>query len=791
MCSRYGVQHQVQRLAGTVGQRQPVGLALVADPLRATAPGSGCRRTPGYGRAAWRNGRRASPRTPAVPRRPRPSRKRPSDRVSSVAAVIAVMAGVRAGICMIALPTSIVVGLRGEPRQHAHRVRAVGLRDPHDREPETFRLLDEGDVLRRIAAHPPVTDVESQTHWATLASSLPGPCRGEPVVSSTVEQRRVGRSGLTVSRLGAGHHDLGHGDRSGRGRGPAGRLPRRRRHARRHRRLLRHGAGRGHPRRPDRRRRAAQRARDRQQGRHPAHRGGPVRRLLPRGAAAASSTTRCASSPPSTWTSGTCTTSTTRCRSRRRSSALDHAVTSGKVRYVGVSNYSGWRLGRAATWQRSVPGRAPVVANQVRYSLVDRGIEREVVPACEALGVGIFPWSPLGGRRCSPASTAAASRPTRARRCRSRASLVDIDDPGAAGIVEAVATAAEGLATSPVTVALAWLRDRPGVAAPILGARTLGQLTGAARQRGRRAAARDPGRARRRVRARPCPIPRTCADGDAGSGLRRLLRGGPVAGARAAARGRAGRGRHPRPRRRQHRHPDRAGPGERPARRPAAVVVHRGRPGLRGRRAGRARRRRRAGRRPRRRPAGPAGLPPAARRPVAAARRLRRDPGRGRPGGPGGDPGRHARRPATGPGAGRPGCWPGRPATGTPSTSVRTWRRRWPSSAPATRRPPSTPPSTRPRSSSTSRTTPVPTLVPRLMPTRTPTREAGTADPQLALARYAEAEDGIAQGVARLVATAEAVQVSTRGRAGSALKTLDDAPAGRRPRRAQRRGHAC
>ena len=51
--------------------------------------------------------------------------------------------------------------------------------------------------------------------------------------------------------------------------------------------------------------------------------------------------------------------------------------------------------------------------------------------------------------------------------------------PGAAGIVEAVATAAEGLASSPVAVALAWLRDRPGVTAPVLGARTLGQLTAA------------------------------------------------------------------------------------------------------------------------------------------------------------------------------------------------------------------------------------------------------------------------------------------------------------------------
>jgi aryl-alcohol dehydrogenase-like predicted oxidoreductase len=156
--------------------------------------------------------------------------------------------------------------------------------------------------------------------------------------------------------------------------------------------------------------------------------------------------------------------------------ALDFAVSSGRVRYAGVSNYSGWRIARAATWQHAVPGRAPIVANQVRYSLVDRGIEREVVPACVELGVGIFPWSPLGGgvltgkyREGIPSDSRAAMG--------SRPDLVAADEAG--GIVEAVATAAEGLATSPVAVALAWLRDRPGVAAPILGARTLGQLTGA------------------------------------------------------------------------------------------------------------------------------------------------------------------------------------------------------------------------------------------------------------------------------------------------------------------------
>lgn len=157
-------------------------------------------------------------------------------------------------------------------------------------------------------------------------------------------------------------------------------------------------------------------------------------------------------------------------------SALDAAVSSGKVRYAGVSNYSGWRTARAATWQRAVPGRAPVVANQMRYSLLDRGIEREVLPACRALGVGIFPWSPLGGGVLTGKYRGGVPSDSRAS-VGHRPDLVSMDRPRTAGIVEAVATAADGLASSPVAVALAWLRDRPGVTAPVLGARTLGQLT--------------------------------------------------------------------------------------------------------------------------------------------------------------------------------------------------------------------------------------------------------------------------------------------------------------------------
>ncbi|HWE88360.1 MAG TPA: aldo/keto reductase [Pseudonocardiaceae bacterium] len=156
---------------------------------------------------------------------------------------------------------------------------------------------------------------------------------------------------------------------------------------------------------------------------------------------------------------------------------VDSAVTSGKVRYVGVSNYCGWQLATAAAGQRAA-GRTPITSIQVEYSLAERGVEREVVPAAAAHQVGLLPWAPLGRgvltgkyRSGTPADSRGASQRF--------AGYVDQHrTERAARIVEAVVTAADGLGTSPLAVALAWVRDRPGVVAPIVGARDTGQLTG-------------------------------------------------------------------------------------------------------------------------------------------------------------------------------------------------------------------------------------------------------------------------------------------------------------------------
>ncbi|MDJ0356761.1 aldo/keto reductase [Paenarthrobacter sp. PH39-S1] len=152
-------------------------------------------------------------------------------------------------------------------------------------------------------------------------------------------------------------------------------------------------------------------------------------------------------------------------------SALDYAVTSGRVRYAGVSNYSGWQLARAATLSRT-----PLVANQVEYSLLQRGAEAEVTPAAEHLGIGLLCWAPLGRgaltgkyRGQIPADSRGAND-----------ALAGYVQPYLSGlparVTEAVVTAAKGLDRQPLDVALSWLLSRPAVSGTVVGARTAGQL---------------------------------------------------------------------------------------------------------------------------------------------------------------------------------------------------------------------------------------------------------------------------------------------------------------------------
>lgn len=157
--------------------------------------------------------------------------------------------------------------------------------------------------------------------------------------------------------------------------------------------------------------------------------------------------------------------------------ALDTAVASGRVRYVGVSNYSGWQTAQAATWQAAVPGRTPVASTQVEHSLLARGVEAEVVPAARALGLGVLAYSPLAGGVLTGKYRTGV--PSDSRGAEHAGLVAPYLDARSARVVEAVARAADGLGWSPVEVALAWVRDRPGVTAPVLGARTAHQLRAA------------------------------------------------------------------------------------------------------------------------------------------------------------------------------------------------------------------------------------------------------------------------------------------------------------------------
>jgi len=158
--------------------------------------------------------------------------------------------------------------------------------------------------------------------------------------------------------------------------------------------------------------------------------------------------------------------------------AFDSAVSSGKVRYVGIANFSGWQTARAVTLQNPIFGKAPISSTQNELSLLNRRCEREVLSAAKALGFGFFAWSPLGRgvltgkyRRGLPSDSRGASP-----------HFSNFIEPylsdKSARIVEAVLVAADGLGLSPIEIAIAWVRDLPGVSAALVGARTGAQLRG-------------------------------------------------------------------------------------------------------------------------------------------------------------------------------------------------------------------------------------------------------------------------------------------------------------------------
>ncbi|MBN9611429.1 MAG: aldo/keto reductase [Actinobacteria bacterium 69-20] len=157
-------------------------------------------------------------------------------------------------------------------------------------------------------------------------------------------------------------------------------------------------------------------------------------------------------------------------------SALQAAVDSGRAAYAGVSGHTGWQLATEAAHLRATG--VPLVAVEAEYSLVARGPEDSILPAAATFSMGLLAWAPLGRgvltgkyRHGTPADSRGAS-------AHFEKYVGHHRTEAAARIVEAVATAADGLGTSPLAVACAWVRDRPGVASAIIGARDAAQLLG-------------------------------------------------------------------------------------------------------------------------------------------------------------------------------------------------------------------------------------------------------------------------------------------------------------------------
>jgi aryl-alcohol dehydrogenase-like predicted oxidoreductase len=156
--------------------------------------------------------------------------------------------------------------------------------------------------------------------------------------------------------------------------------------------------------------------------------------------------------------------------------AIDTAVGAGSVRYAGVSNFVGWQTAQAATWQRAFPGRTKIASAQVEYSLLARRAEFEIIPALLAFGMGFFPWSPLGRGVLTGKYRAGIPKGSRAAAEHFSWFVEPYLGQRSSAVVDAVQVAAHGMELTPAQVALLWVRDAPGVTAPLIGPRNVAQL---------------------------------------------------------------------------------------------------------------------------------------------------------------------------------------------------------------------------------------------------------------------------------------------------------------------------
>lgn len=162
-------------------------------------------------------------------------------------------------------------------------------------------------------------------------------------------------------------------------------------------------------------------------------------------------------------------------------STLDTLVKSGKVRYIGASQHTGWQLQKAVEVSRRM-GWEGYVSLQPQYNLLTRATEWELIPVCINEGIGVLPWSPLRGGWLSGKYRRGMSAPPAGSRVeaateKGRGEAWDnYNNEDTWRVIDALLAMADEVGKTPAQVALNWLMQRPGVTAPILGPRTLEQL---------------------------------------------------------------------------------------------------------------------------------------------------------------------------------------------------------------------------------------------------------------------------------------------------------------------------
>jgi aryl-alcohol dehydrogenase-like predicted oxidoreductase len=155
--------------------------------------------------------------------------------------------------------------------------------------------------------------------------------------------------------------------------------------------------------------------------------------------------------------------------------ALDDLIRAGKVRYIGTSTFAAWQIVESL-WVSKDGGFNRFICEQPPYNLLDRRIERELLPMCSTYGIGVIPWSPLGGGLLTGKYRKDAPRPEGSRYEKEGSAPFGRDNAAALDVAELVIRLADEKGVAPSVFALAWCMNQPGITSPIIGPRAMDQL---------------------------------------------------------------------------------------------------------------------------------------------------------------------------------------------------------------------------------------------------------------------------------------------------------------------------